>query len=83
MPVGNNNNAPKLTVFTVTPAVQGDAEADEAVPSLTLSKYSRSGGVSLPSCAGLGRSMCLTNVLGSVLITLPNHCVCVYLYVGA
>ena len=36
MPVGKNDNAPKLTVFTVTPTVQGDAEADEAVPCLSL-----------------------------------------------
>ena len=82
MPVGNNDNAPKLTVFTVTPTVQGDTEVNEAARSLTLCKYSHSGGVSLPSCAGLGRGMCLTNVLGSVLITLPNHCVCVYVHVG-
>lgn len=26
--VGNNNNAPKLTVITVTPTVQGDTEVN-------------------------------------------------------
>lgn len=75
MPVGNNDNAPKLAVFPVTPTVQGDTEVDGEVPGLTLSKYSHSGGVSLPSSAGLGRDICLTKVLGSVLITLPDYCV--------
>lgn len=75
MPVGNDDNAPNLAVFPVTPTVQGDTEVDGAVPGLTLSKYSHSGGVSLPSSAGLGRDICLTKVLGSVLITLPDHCV--------
>uniref|UniRef100_A0A8D0FEN0 Uncharacterized protein n=1 Tax=Strix occidentalis caurina TaxID=311401 RepID=A0A8D0FEN0_STROC len=42
MPVGNNDSAPKHTVFTVTPTVQGGTEVNEAVPSLTLSKYSHS-----------------------------------------
>lgn len=60
MPVGNDDNAPKLAVFPVTPTVQGDTEVYEAVPGLTLSKYSHSGGMSLPSSAGLGRDMCLT-----------------------
>lgn len=75
MPVGNDDNAPKLAVFPVTPTVQGDTEVDGAVPGLTLSKYSHSADVSLPSSAGLGRDICLTKVLGSVLITLPDHCV--------
>lgn len=38
--------------------------------------------VSLSSCAGLGRGLCLTDVLSALLMTLPNHSGSVWVWVG-